>query len=99
MAKVRCWICGKEYDYCSNCRRYETWKVKTCSELHYQINFILEELREGVLTKLEAKNKLNNIGVNDEYDFTKMLSSVSDVIKNILKTKPKRTVKKTNITE
>lgn len=88
MAVVKeCWICGKKFSYCPNCKRKETWKKETCTTEHYQINLILDELREGVITKSEAKKRFENVGVNDNYDFSKLLPAVARDIKEILNTK------------
>lgn len=87
MAKYHCWICDKEYNYCPYCKRYETWKSKTCSSEHYQIHIILQEFREGVLTKAQAKKKFNNIGIDNDYNFSKLIPAVARDIKQILNTK------------
>lgn len=87
MSKYHCWICDKEYDYCPHCKRYETLKSKTCSGEHYQIHIILQEFREGVLTKAQAKKKFNNIGIDKESDFSNMIPAVAKDIKKILNIK------------
>ena len=87
--KRSCWICGKDYDYCPHCKRAETWKSTTCSTEHYQIHLILQELREGVLTKIEAKQRLKNIGIDNNYNFDKMIPAVARDVKEIIKTKEK----------
>lgn len=98
MAKNKCLICDKEYNYCPHCKRYESWKMYTCCAEHYQIKLILTEFREGILTALEAKNKFQNIGIRLDYDFSEFLPEITRDIKIILntKSKPKRTTKKEN---
>lgn len=82
---TQCWICGKEYNYCPHCPRYEQWQSNSCSTEHYQINLILGELREGVINESEAKVRFDNIGINEDYDFSQLLPSVArDIQKNIM---------------
>ena len=80
-----CWICGKEYEYCPHCRRYQTWKKHSCCPSHYQIEMIMNEFREGVTTKEEATIEFSNIGITEDYDFSNLLPAVARDIKEIIK--------------
>ena len=81
---VECWICGKEYNYCPHCRRYQTWMKHSCSPKHYQIELLLEEYREGIVNKTEAAQCFCNIGIDENYDFSEFLPEVARDIKDII---------------
>lgn len=96
MALNNCRICDKQYNYCPHCKRYESWKAYACSPEHYQIHLIIDELNEGIINKLEAKTKFNNIGINENYNFDEFLPEITEVIKAIIlfEEKPKKTTRK-----
>lgn len=96
MALNNCRICDKKYNYCPHCKRYESWKAYACSPEHYQIHLIIDELNEGIINKLEAKTKFDNIGLNENYNFDEFLPEIAKVIKTIIsfEEKPTKTTRK-----
>lgn len=79
-----CVICGNGYYMCRSCKdqlRLSPWKIHTDTSEHYKIFQIVRGYSIGLYTKDEAKNKLNNVNLNDLKDF---LPEVQSVIKTIL---------------
>lgn len=81
---IECKICGKLYHYCPHCGRYEKWMAHACCSEHYEIHLILTELREGIFDKEQAKNAFKNIGIDENYDFSKLLPAIARDIKKII---------------
>lgn len=79
-----CWICGKTYNYCPKCEKVGSWRAIACSPEHFQIDTIIREYREGIITKNEAVSLFDNIGINNKYDFKNILPSVVNDIKKII---------------
>lgn len=67
MAKKRiCTICGKQYEYCGHCpnkNKIEPWRNIFCSENCKETFHIYDSFLTGKLSALEARNKLELIGV------------------------------------
>lgn len=95
--ETECWICGKKYHYCPHCNRYEKWMETACCSEHYEINLILDEYRNGIVNKSQATEMFKNIGIDDNYDFSKILSAVARdirlIISNPISAKEKKTKK------
>jgi len=84
----KCWICGKEYSFCPVCQSERSWRAKACTAEHYQINQIITEYREGILTAVQAKEKLENIGFDGSTG--SFLPSVGELIQEILSAKRRK---------
>lgn len=82
--KKNCTICGKEYVYCPNCEKLGGYKYYADTPECYQIFMILSEIREGVITKAEAKTNFSYIGITSDYDFSNLIPSVAEVVKDIV---------------
>src|SRR5574344_892401 len=82
--KKLCTICGKEYAYCPTCERLGGWKYYTDTPECFQIFMILSEIREGVITKEEAKTNFGHIGITSDYDYSNLIPAVADVVKDIV---------------
>lgn len=80
--KTNCQICGKEYEYCMNCKNTNNWRRYACCPEHYQIVQILTEHREGVIDDKEASMFLANIGADADDN---LLEAVSRDVKAIVK--------------
>lgn len=83
---ANCKICGKGYYLCMACKnnRLTPWKVHTDTAEHYKIFTVLRGFNNGVYSKDEAKEKLNNVNLSD---LDNMLDSVKIQIKNIMSDK------------
>jgi hypothetical protein len=80
-----CSICGKRYHVCLSCRdsvKLAPWKVHTDTSEHYKIYQIIRGLSTNVLTKLETKERLNNVDLSDLDTFKE---NIKVKIKDILK--------------
>lgn len=76
-----CVVCGEKYYACDDCDRKsgKSWRAVCCSPLHYQIHMIIVGLRNGNLSKEEAKAFCSNIGITPE-----IIQSLKQNIQSIL---------------
>ena len=82
-----CSICGKEYYACLSCHdsmRINPWKVYTDTSEHYKVFQIVRGYNTGVYNKDEAKEKLNNVNLDDIEYFR---PHIKQIVKDILKEK------------
>ena len=82
-----CSICGKEYYACLSCHdsmRINPWKVYTDTSEHYKVFQIVRGYNTGVYNKDEAKEKLNNVNLDDIESFR---PHIKQIVKDILKEK------------
>ena len=94
--KIRCWVCGKEHDYCPNCGRTHGWKFVADTHEHYQIYMIMKEYEGGSYTKEQATEALESVAdVRPEDDLSWMIPAVEKAIREIIgdKDKPTKTTK------
>lgn len=78
--KKICYLCGKEYQYCSNCRDFRTqpaWKNMFDTEDCHEIFNISTQFAQGYLSKEEAKEKLK------KHDLSNMTSFKPEAIEQI----------------
>ena len=78
--KKICYLCGKEYQYCSNCRDFRTqpaWKNMFDTEDCHEIFNISTQFAQGYLSKEEAKEKLK------KHDLSNMMSFKPEAIEQI----------------
>lgn len=94
--KNKCWICGKEYDACLNCKDMNGWRRTACSPEHYQINQIIRETKEGIISDKEATELFANIGITADSEL-ELLPEITRRIKIIIANgTPKRITKPKN---
>ena len=77
-----CKICGVNYescDYCEEVRTFESWRSLCCTQQHYQVYSAINMLREGIMTKLEAIDYLNRIGITID-DIKTFIPAVQDIL-------------------
>lgn len=99
---IKCWICGKEHDYCPNCGQTYAWKYIADVREHYLIHMTIEEYRSGSITKEEAIDKFaEKCGVHANDDLSWMLPHVEKGVRDIIgeKVKLSRTPKTLKNTE
>ena len=63
-----CFLCGKEYRYCSNCKDFRTqptWKNMFDTKNCYKIFSLSTQFAQGVYTKEEANAILKNYDLSD----------------------------------
>jgi hypothetical protein len=66
--KKICYLCGKEYRYCSNCRQFKTqptWKNMFDTENCYKIFSLSTQFAQGTYTKEEANELLKTYDISD----------------------------------
>lgn len=83
MKKLKCIICGKEYETC-NCasdKVNKAWKIICDTSNHYQIHCILNDYSFGNINKTQAKNLLNKCNIKDYQNY---IPSVVNLIDKIL---------------
>ena len=80
-----CSICGNGYHICLSCHdsmKLYPWKVHCCSASHFQVFQIVRGLSTGVYTKDEAKEKFQNVNLEDLDSFR---PHIKKIIKDVLK--------------
>ena len=80
-----CAICGKSYYYCNSCKdtaHLYPYKILTDTSEHYKVFMIIRGYNNGLYTKEETKEKLNNVDISDLETYKE---NIRDIIKDILK--------------
>lgn len=80
-----CAICGKSYYYCNSCKdtaHLYPYKILTDTSEHYKVFMIIRGYDNGLYTKEETKEKLNNVDISDLETYKE---NIRDIIKDILK--------------
>ena len=80
-----CAICGKSYYYCNSCKdtaHLYPYKILTDTSEHYKVFMIIRGYSNGLYTKEETKEKLNNVDISDLETYKE---NIRDIIKDILK--------------
>lgn len=83
MAKVKCSICGKEYEACNSCleqKTFKPWRTVTDTVEHYKIYFVIHEYSISK-DKEKAKEDLKNCNMHDMNNF---VSDIKKVIQEIM---------------
>lgn len=86
--KKICYLCGKEYQYCSNCRDFRTqpaWKNMFHDENCHKLFNLSTQFAQGSLTEEEARKILAGCDLSDIDNFRK---DVIEQIKIIQNSKP-----------
>ena len=87
-AKMRtCVVCGKQYEYCNKCRKYENlplWMFTFCSERCKSIYNITSNYEDKRISIDEAKEQLNKFDLSDKDSFG---DSYKKAITSIINTK------------
>ena len=97
MAKLKarkCIVCGEEYEYCNNCRRYSSlpaWMAIYHDENCKNIMNITTEYMAGNLTKEEAKSQLDGCDLTNKAKFKE---SVAKAVNEILGVKKSEKITK-----
>ena len=63
MEKIKCALCGKEYEYCPNCAEFKyapSWKAEYDTENCKDIWLTINKFAFNHITKEEALNELKN---------------------------------------
>lgn len=84
-SKTWCRICGKEYEVCPTCaevKQYTPYRIICDTPKHFQLYTLIREYREGVVTPLEAKRELEQIGVS-KAELKTLIQSVQDFVKEV----------------
>ena len=92
-----CIVCGKEYEYCNNCKKHAnspSWMAIYHDENCRNIMNIATDYMAGDLTKAEAKLQLDGCNLSNKKNFkesvvkaideiyTEKKSAKSDIVKN-----------------
>lgn len=81
--KRKCIVCGKEYEYCNNCKSHiglPAWKAIYCDENCRNIMNISTDYMAGCLTKTAAKLKLDTCDLSDKKSFKESVLNVVNEI-------------------
>lgn len=81
--KRKCIVCGKEYDYCNNCRQYKhlpAWMALYHDENCRNIMNIATEYMAGNMTKETAKLELDACDLSGKKSFKEsVLKAVNEI--------------------
>ena len=96
-AKMRtCVVCGKQYEYCNKCRKYENlplWMFTFCSERCKSIYNITSNYEDKRISIDEAKEQLNKFDLSDKDSFgDSYKKAITSIIKK--KNQTKKSIKK-----
>lgn len=83
MAKVKCSICGKEYEACNSCleqKTFKPWRTVTDTIEHYKIYFVIHEYSISK-DKEKAIEDLKNCDIHDINNF---VPDIKKVIQEII---------------
>lgn len=94
---TKCAICNNTYSYCPNCSNTHAWKFFTDTHECYQIFITLKEYKKGLISKAEAKKRLEYLGITFESNLDKYKSKVAEKIKEILTEPPSPVEEKTSL--
>ena len=81
-----CIICGVKYHHCDSCNQMSTftpWRVICDTSEHYQTFMVIKDYQSNIITKDEAKEQLDIIGVTVN-DIESFKDSVKDILHDIL---------------
>ena len=81
-----CIICGVKYHHCDTCSQMKTftpWRVICDTSEHYQIFMVIKEYEANRITKEEAKEQLDIIGITAN-DIGSFKDSVKAILNDIL---------------
>lgn len=93
---IRCWVCGKEHEYCPTCGQTHGWRFVADTIEHYMVHMTIEEYRSGVLTKEQAIEAFaEKCGVHANDDLSWMLPHVEKGVREIIGEKGKERATKT----
>lgn len=80
-----CFVCGSEYQACSNCEELKSYKSIVCSIQHYVIWTSIIKMRDNLATKQEVLEDLNLIGIKYEnIDSLEIKDGLKEILKNKL---------------
>ena len=98
---LKCIICGKSYRGCRTCRgrsEYAPWRNVCDTPQHYQVYRVIQDLDVKILSKSEAKEMLENIGITS-IDLDGFLPSVKSLLEPLFAEKKSRKTKDIAIEE
>ncbi|MEF9983691.1 MAG: hypothetical protein RR806_03135 [Oscillospiraceae bacterium] len=81
----KCIICDTDYHCCNDCgnmKSFTPWRTICDTTEHYQIFMVLYELDNNFISKEEASDQLESIGITPE-NILHLKQSVQDVIMDI----------------
>jgi len=81
-----CIICGVKYHHCDSCNQISTftpWRVICDTSEHYQIYMIILDYQSNRITKEEAKEQLDVVGITIN-DIGSFKDSVKSILNDIL---------------
>ena len=80
-----CIICGNGYYACNKCDKINSWRRYVDTPSCYQLYLIIEEYMHEVISKVEARKLLANIGITSERKIIKSRSIMFWLILQTLK--------------
>lgn len=82
-----CQICGAKYYACDKCLKSGHWKIYCESPSCYQVYIIIAEYQNELITKDEAIDMFEHIGITTgtlENNKSRFLKEVYEFVKNII---------------
>ena len=85
---AECWLCGGKHEYCPTCGQTHGWKYIACTREHYQIIITKRQFESGVLSREQAIEAFEALGVKADSDLSWMIPEVEKKIRDIIGEKP-----------
>lgn len=92
---TKCLVCGNKYTYCPSCIGTHAWKFYTDTHEHYQIYMIINQYDSKFMSKEEAKDALERLGITKNSKLDDLKPAIAEHIKSIVDSGEKATLKKT----
>lgn len=93
-----CQVCGRAYYFC-NCHFNSDkhhWKMNCCDPMHYQVFIVALDLRDGVISADEARERLSNIGFSAK-DLSWCIPSIAEILSVAFPKKTAKAAKKATV--
>lgn len=91
---TKCMICGNAYSYCPTCAGTHAWRFYTDTHEHYQIYVIIEQYSQKLMTKEDACEAFERLGITQDTELTGIKESIAKQIKDIVSVEEKSVIKK-----
>lgn len=92
---TKCLVCGNEYTYCPSCIGTHAWKFYTDTHEHYQIYMIINQYDSKLMSKEEAKDALERLGITKTSKLDNLKPTIAEHIRSIIDSGEKAAIKKT----
>jgi hypothetical protein len=92
-----CAVCGTKYHHCDSCGKIQSftpWRIICDTAQHYQVFLTIKDYDSKIISKDEAVDELNRIGV-EKVNIGDYKESIQAIMKEIFSVKETKTIKTT----